>query len=84
VRHSADAKALTIAARCSGGTVLLTVEDDGGAFNPLSVPEPDRPAALGDAVLGGQGIPLIKRLSTSVSYDRIGTLNSVTALLTLK
>ena len=81
VRHSRDAKAMTVAARCSDGTVSLTVEDDGAAFDPLGVTEPHRPAGLGDAVLGGQGIPLIKRLSVSVSYDRIETLNRISALL---
>jgi anti-sigma regulatory factor (Ser/Thr protein kinase) len=47
----------------------------------LAVPEPARLSTLDDAVLGGQGIPLIKRLSKSVSYARTGAFNRISALI---
>jgi anti-sigma regulatory factor (Ser/Thr protein kinase) len=81
VRHSADADRLTIEAECTDRTVRLTVEDDGSAFNPLNKPEPARFSTLEDAPVGGQGIPLIKRLSKSVRYERVGALNRISALI---
>jgi serine/threonine-protein kinase RsbW len=81
VRHSHDADCLTIEAECADRAVRLAVEDNGEAFNPLDEPEPERFSTLEDAVVGGQGIPLIKRLSKSVSYDRVGTHNRVSALI---
>jgi len=81
VRHAQDAGNLTIEAERTGPAILLAVEDDGAAFNPLGVPEPPLFDSLGDAMLGGQGIPLIKRLSQSVRYERREARNRIVALI---
>jgi serine/threonine-protein kinase RsbW len=73
VRHGKDVKLVTVAAGYRGGVVDLVVEDDGDAFDPFALPEPDRPTALADAPLGGLGIPLVRRLSASARYDRVGS-----------
>jgi serine/threonine-protein kinase RsbW len=78
VRHATQADLLSIAAQCRGDAVVLAVEDDGQPFNPLEAAEHAGFTSLDDAPLGGLGIPLIRRLSRSVRYDRIGTMNRLT------
>jgi anti-sigma regulatory factor (Ser/Thr protein kinase) len=81
VRHAKDADSLIIEAERTGSAVLLAVEDNGAAFNPLCVPEPPPFASLEDAMLGGQGIPLIRRLSQSVRYERREARNRIVVLI---
>lgn len=91
VRHGGGAgrilvRAEFLAEREGGGpAVRLTVEDDGAAFDPLHLPEPEMTARLEDAQLGGLGIPLIRRLSRTVSYARVGAgqsaLNRLVAMV---
>jgi len=81
VRHSHDADRLTIEAECADRAVRLAVEDNGEPFNPFDEPEPVTFSTLEGAVVGGQGITLIKRLSQAVRYDRVGTHNRVSALI---
>lgn len=50
--------------------VELEFEDDGPSFNPLEASAPVRPASLEDARPGGLGIGLVRRLASSVRYDR--------------
>jgi len=73
VRHGKDVNLVTVAAGYRGGVVDLVIEDDGDAFDPFAVAEPDPPTTLADAPLGGLGIPLVRRLSASARYDRIGS-----------
>lgn len=82
VRHAKEAANLAIEAERTGSAVLLAVEDDAPPFNPLTVPEPPPFDALEDAMLGGQGIPLIRRLSQSVRYERRDGRNRIVALIT--
>jgi serine/threonine-protein kinase RsbW len=72
VRHGKDVNLVTVAAGYRGGVVDLVVEDDGDAFDPFAVAEPEPPSSLADAPLGGLGIPLVRRLSASARYDRVG------------
>ena len=76
VRHGRGVTLVTVAAGYRSGLVDLVVEDDGVAFDPLAVAEPDRPTSLADAQLGGLGIPLVRRLSASARYDRVGSGSS--------
>ncbi len=83
VRHSTGASVIRIAAEISPGAIKLEFEDDGGPFDPLQAPEPDAFSTLAEAQLGGQGIPLVRRLSRSVTYERVGAMNRVTSLVAL-
>lgn len=58
--------------------VRAEVEDDGCAFNPLSLPTPDIGAPLHERSPGGLGIHLIRSLMDSVDYQRIGQRNRFT------
>ena len=73
VRHGKDVNLMTVAAGYRGGVVDLVVEDDGDAFDPFAVAEPDPVSSIAEAPLGGLGIPLVRRLSASARYDRVGS-----------
>jgi len=81
VRHAQGARSISIDAECADGAIRLRVQDDGAPFNPLEVSEPAPFTSLEDVELGGQGIPLIKRLSKSVGYDRIGPANRISVAI---
>jgi serine/threonine-protein kinase RsbW len=70
VRHGAvDSISVDILARPQ--EIELVVEDNGPEFNPLELTTPARFTTLEEAALGGLGIPLIRRLSRSVRYERV-------------
>jgi anti-sigma regulatory factor (Ser/Thr protein kinase) len=47
----------------------LTFEDDGLPFNPIEADVPMSPASADPARIGGMGIPLIVKLSSSLCYE---------------
>jgi serine/threonine-protein kinase RsbW len=81
VRHSLGAATISIEAEPVDDTVRLTVGDDGAAFNPLEAPMPEPVSSLQNAVLGGQGILLIRRMSKVVRYDRIDGANRMSVVI---
>jgi anti-sigma regulatory factor (Ser/Thr protein kinase) len=52
-------------------TLEMTVSDDGPAFNPLQLPEPDVTAALEERRPGGLGVHLVRKLMDHVEYRRV-------------
>jgi anti-sigma regulatory factor (Ser/Thr protein kinase) len=52
------------------GTIELTFEDDGTPFNPLESEKPEPFSTIETARIGGQGIPLVVKLSTALRYER--------------
>jgi anti-sigma regulatory factor (Ser/Thr protein kinase) len=52
------------------GCLAIEIEDDGQAFDPLAVPEPDTTAPLEGRPVGGLGIHLIRRFMDEVQYRR--------------
>jgi anti-sigma regulatory factor (Ser/Thr protein kinase) len=58
---------------------ILTVIDEGPAFDPLSVPPPVIPASLDDAPVGGLGIHLVRSYADACEYKRHGGRNVFTA-----
>ena len=75
VRHGHGADRITLQAECTGGVLHLSVGDNGPAFDPLAAADPAPFTTLGEATIGGQGIPLIKRLTQSAHYARDGAFN---------
>ncbi len=70
IRHGAvDSLTVDIVARPE--EIELAIEDAGPEFNPLESTTPSRFTTLEQAELGGLGIPLVRRLSRSVRYDRV-------------
>ncbi len=52
------------------GSLVITVEDNARAFNPLDVPTPDLSASLNDRPIGGLGIHLVRRVMDALTYRR--------------
>lgn len=50
--------------------VLFVFTDDAVAFNPCEHPEPDFFSSLISAKLGGLGISLVRKASTSMTYEQ--------------
>jgi len=57
------------------GKMILTVEDDGPPFDPLSLPPPDVTASLEERRVGGLGVFLVRQMMDDVSYRRTGKRN---------
>lgn len=84
VRHADGADFVRLSAEHRPDSVALAFEDNGDAFNPLDKEEPDAFTTVAEATLGRQGIPLVKRLSREVGYQRIGDVNRITAIVALR
>jgi serine/threonine-protein kinase RsbW len=62
----------------SSDSLLMTVTDDGHAFNPLALPRPDTGLRLEDRPIGGLGIHLLREMADKMEYVRRGGKNRVT------
>jgi anti-sigma regulatory factor (Ser/Thr protein kinase) len=61
----------------TGGKLVLTIIDDGRAFNPLDAPEPKFDVPVGERPVGGLGLYLVRQLSNRMEYTREGNQNRV-------
>jgi serine/threonine-protein kinase RsbW len=61
-------------------TLVLCIEDDGIAFNPMEVEEPELPCDIERCKIGGLGIHMIRKLMDEICYERCRGKN----ILTLK
>ncbi len=59
------------------GQLIVTVVDDGHAFDPLTIPPPDLSLAAEDRKIGGLGIHLLITVSDRMTYERRGNQNRV-------
>jgi serine/threonine-protein kinase RsbW len=69
---------VTITLRQEEAIVTLVIEDDGPAFDPLSVPEPDVTASVEERPIGGLGVFLVRQLMDDVTYARVHDRNRLT------
>ena len=58
-----------------GEDLTLMIEDDGPAFDPLTLPAPNVHARLDERRIGGLGVHLVRQLMDTVSYERDGGRN---------
>jgi serine/threonine-protein kinase RsbW len=70
VRHG-TVDMITVAILARPQEIELVFEDAGPEFNPLELTTPSRFTTLEEAEIGGLGIPLVRRLSRSVRYERV-------------
>lgn len=59
------------------GGVVMSIEDDGAEFDPLTLPQPDVEAGIGERRVGGLGVFLVRKMMDAVSYQRIGARNQL-------
>lgn len=57
--------------------LLLKISDRGIAFDPLAKEAPDTEQAIEDRPIGGLGIHMIKKVSSSVTYQRENDTNTL-------
>ncbi|HTI71538.1 MAG TPA: ATP-binding protein [Candidatus Limnocylindria bacterium] len=57
--------------------MTLVISDDGHAFNPLDLPEPDTTLPIEERPIGGLGIHLLRKMSNDMRYERIDGKNRV-------
>lgn len=50
--------------------VIIIIEDNGRAFNPLNVPDPDITKPLEERPIGGLGLFLVRKMMDKVEYCR--------------
>lgn len=81
VRHNVAATTVTLGAEYRDGNVKLAIEDDGAAFDPFELTTPSRFTTLEEAKLGGLGVPLIRRLTQSLHYERANGCNRISAVI---
>jgi anti-sigma regulatory factor (Ser/Thr protein kinase) len=55
--------------------LAICLEDNGRPFDPTSLIVPSAPASLEEAPIGGLGIPLMRKMTRSMSYERRGDRN---------
>lgn len=57
------------------GGVDVRVSDNGRAFDPLSIATPDINLDLDSRSVGGLGVHLVRQLTDSQRYERVGQIN---------
>lgn len=74
-----DGRAGTISLRMQvDDDVTIVIEDDGDAFDPLSVDTPDLEADLEHREIGGLGVHFVRTMMDTVDYQRIDGVNRLT------
>ena len=73
--EDAQAHQILIHFSFENGVLTLLMEDDGRAFNPLDIPEPDVSKPLEERATGGLGIFLVRKTMDQVEYRRNGGRN---------
>lgn len=61
----------------SADAVTLVLEDTGPSFDPLTQPQPPKPASLDEAPIGGYGIHLVRQFADDCQYERDGEANRI-------
>lgn len=79
----ASAHQATVTVRHDDHGLLVTFEDDGRPFDPLSAPAPDFDLPLEERRVGGLGVHLFRTLFDEVRYERAGDRNRTTLTLRL-
>ncbi|MEJ2457087.1 MAG: ATP-binding protein [Novosphingobium sp.] len=57
------------------GAVTAELTDNGAAFDPLSLPDPDTSLSVEDRPVGGLGIHIVRKLMDLVEYSHDGNCN---------
>ena len=61
-----------------GKRLVIQIIDQGVAFNPLSLPDPDVDAPIEERRIGGLGVYMMRNIMDEVGYKRVGDRNILT------
>lgn len=64
--------------------LVITILDNGAPFDPTKVEMPDTTLSAEDREIGGLGIFLVKKLSSSISYENKNNQNNLDVVFDLK
>ena len=64
--------------RMPEGRAAVRIRDNGVAFDPTVIPEPEVAASLEEAKIGGHGVQLMRHFLESFSYERASGENRLT------
>jgi anti-sigma regulatory factor (Ser/Thr protein kinase) len=79
--HDARRHEIRVLAEPDRDRLKLVFEDDGIPFDPTLVPDPEPPARLADAPVGGLGIKMVRGVASSMQYERLGDRNRLELLI---
>jgi serine/threonine-protein kinase RsbW len=80
--HGTGAGFMALSVWADGAVLRVVMEDDGPAFDPLSVATPDTSASTDERDPGGLGLHLVRRLASGLSYARADGCNRMSLMLT--
>jgi len=69
-RGDAGARQIVASIVREASDIVLTVDDDGAAFDPTQLSAADRGHTLDDTPVGGLGIPLMRKFANDIKYRR--------------
>ena len=69
---------IAVEVECDGPALIVRVEDNGRHFDPTTAPPPPSPASLEEAKIGDVGLHLMRRLASSMHYERHDRRNRLT------
>jgi serine/threonine-protein kinase RsbW len=70
VAYGSARQPIQIHVSVAGGEVRAQVIDDGVAFNPLQLADPDVLSSVDDRAIGGLGVFIVKKMMDDVAYER--------------
>ena len=84
VNHS-DASGFDVDIECEQNPpiVRITFADDGMAYDPVSHTDPDTTLPAEERPIGGLGILMVRKMSTSIAYNRARNRNFLTVTLAI-
>ncbi len=63
--------------------LIMSFQDQGEPFDATKGPKVDMNATIEDSTIGGRGLLLVKNLSSSMRYERVGDVNVLEVRLKL-
>lgn len=73
--HSSGGCTAEISVSIENDTAVITLIDSGSPFDPTAMQEPNITAPAEDRPIGGLGVYLARRLTDSMTYERVGEKN---------
>jgi anti-sigma regulatory factor (Ser/Thr protein kinase) len=68
----------------AGKLLTIRVEDEARPFNPTTAPAPNLDLPIEERPIGGLGVHIVKSLTDSMEYQRVGSRNILTMTKTLQ
>ena len=81
--HYSGASQASLELRWEEETLFLRFTDDGKPYDPTAAPEPDTTLTADERKIGGLGLHMVRKKTTSMTYQYSGSKNSLTLGFTL-